>query len=173
MNVALFLGFFFFFLSISFGERSHVFVCYKAVHRCRGAAKLFFFFGGGGWEGYRVSCLGEYCAIENPRNMSLIFLERKHTHTKKREMFLCCLRTLSLDLIQRLVASAFPKSVVSFSEVFLTPQVSPPISVSLLQSNKNKVLTWWPNETKSPFWTCYLTFSIFVSLVSLSNVNLE
>lgn len=49
--------------------------------------------------------------------------------------------TLSLDLIQRLVATALPKSVVSFfrhSSRSLSPLVSVSLSSSLLQSNKIK-----------------------------------
>lgn len=52
--------------------------------------------------------------------------------------------TLSLDLIQRLVATALPKSVVSFLPTFflfslsLSTLVSVSLSFSLLQSNKIK-----------------------------------
>lgn len=49
--------------------------------------------------------------------------------------------TLSLDLIQRLVATALPKSVVSFSDILLvlSPLVSSPF-LSLC-CKQNKVLT--------------------------------
>lgn len=44
--------------------------------------------------------------------------------------------TLSLDLIQRLVATALPKSVVSFSDILLvlSPLVFVSLSFSLLQT---------------------------------------
>lgn len=63
--------------------------------------------------------------------------------------------TLSLDLIQRLVATALPKSVVSFSSCYLSPCFRLPFFL-FAAIKQNKVLTWWPNDISPSLVSCFL-----------------